>query len=116
MRVRIYQIDEKRDSNRVKFLWYEFTQVRAGRIDPSIYNVVFSGDVECDTLNGVFDLFNMPELPEDYRGHSLSVSDVIEVCERTEGPLEPGFYFCDTVGWRRLVDFDSTKTAPLQAN
>ncbi len=115
MQIKVYQIDKKRDSNRVKFLWYEFTQVRAGRIDPSIYNVVFSGDVKCNTLNGVFDLLNMPDLLEDYHGHSLSVSDIVEVCDRTDGMPEPGFYFCDSVGWRKLVDFDPTKATPLQA-
>lgn len=115
MRIKVYQIDEKKDLNQTKFLWYEYAMRKAGRIDPAIYRLAFAGNVGRETLDGVFDLFNTRILPKDFHGHSLSVSDIVEVCDRTDGMPEPGFYFCDSVGWRKLVDFDPTKATPLQA-
>ena len=67
----------------------KFTDVLAGRrmqevppkpvsIDASIYDEVFSGEVDCGTLEEIFTLFNT-EHPLYHRGHSLSVSDVVEV-------------------------------------
>ena len=39
---------------------------------------VFEGAVEVDTLEGVYQMFNC-DCPEDFQGHSLSVSDVVEI-------------------------------------
>ena len=45
----------------------------------------------------VFHVFNM-RTPEDFRGHSLSVSDIIEI----DTDLTKSFYYCDIVGWTRV--------------
>ena len=45
----------------------------------------------------VFHVFNM-RTPEDFRGHSLSVSDIIEI----DTDLTKSFYYCDIVGWARV--------------
>ena len=39
--------------------------------------------------------------PSDYRGRSLSVSDVVEVYESDAVPQ--GFYFCDSVGFKQVA-------------
>lgn len=54
---------------------------------------------EAGDLEDVYRIFNT-ECPWDFKGHSLSVSDVVEV---VEGPgMAPGFYFCDCIGFQRV--------------
>jgi len=45
-------------------------------------------------LNKVFEDFNMNH-PADFKGHSLSVSDIVVVDDEV--------YFCDSFGWKKLV-------------
>lgn len=70
-----------------------------GDIDPSSYDEVFSGDVDCGNLEDVFARFNTEGHPL-HRGHSLSVSDVVLT--------ENGAFFCDTIGFKE-IDFDESK-------
>ena len=113
MRIKVYQVNGDLDSHRTKFMSYESVLKEAGRVDPGIYGTVFDGDVDCADLEDVFNLLNTDH-PVSYQGHSLSVSDVVEVCGRKEGETEPGCYFCDTVGFRQLKDFDTGQCGPLQ--
>lgn len=48
----------------------------------------------CDII---FHVFNMRR-PEDFKGHSLSVSDVIEITT----DITTSFYYCDPFGWQRI--------------
>lgn len=113
MRIKVYQVNGDLDRHRTKFLGYDSVLKEAGRVDPSIYRTVFDGDVDCDNLEEVFELLNT-SLPAAYQGHGLSVSDVVEVCNDQTGNTDPGFYFCDTIGFRNLAEFDSAKTEPLR--
>lgn len=80
MNFKIYQINYKRDKNRVKFMGYtnlkQFQKTK--NIDASIYDEVFRGNVNCSDLEDVFRKFNTDGHPL-YRGHSLSVSDIVVV-------------------------------------
>lgn len=96
MKIRIYQIDPDRDENRVKFQSLADTKALQGssRIAAEIYDRVFLGYVDCKDLEEVFALFNTAG-HRLHRGHSLSVSDIVEV-EEQEGFRS---YFCDTFGF-----------------
>lgn len=48
----------------------------------------------CDII---FHVFNMRK-PADFEGHSLSVSDIIEITTN----LTSSFYYCEPVGWKRI--------------
>ena len=97
MNINIYQIPHARDKNDVKFLWYESLEQfqNTQNIDASIYDEVFSGDVDCENLEDVFRKFNTERHPL-HRGHSLSVSDVVVTSK--------GAYYCDRIGFRQ-IDF-----------
>ena len=99
MRINIYQVDSDKDENRVKFCNYDYTQQHGGVLSQN-YKCVFHGDVDVD-LEDVFTLFNTPEHPGTYQGHSLSVSDVIEVVGENEEGITPGSYFTDSFGFIR---------------
>lgn len=107
MEIRIYQICPQRDKENV--LFYGFDELRTLKatdsIDPDIYDMVFSGNVDCDNLEDVFKTFNQ-EHPDVYKGNSLSVSDIIEVVETTE-KVGKGFYFCDNCGFTEIEAYQN---------
>ncbi len=79
MRVKIYQINADKDSNNVKFRDYDFTMNHGG-VDPSVYKCVFAGDIEAKSLDDIYIALNAPmPRPGTFQGHSLSLSDVIEI-------------------------------------
>ena len=100
MKFKIYQIDMDRDKNRVKFDNLENTKKHQGfeQIDAGIYDRVFMGDTDSETLEDIYRLFNT-EKHRLHRGHSLSVSDIVTTDE--------GSFFCDSVGFQK-VDFDES--------
>lgn len=102
MKIKIYQINMDRDENHVKFSRHELLEKYQGTsaIDASLYDEVFSGEVECSDLEGVYTAFNTQPQPL-HRGHSLSVSDIVV--------NEDGAYFCDSFGFKK-VDFDESQT------
>ncbi len=112
MKIKIYQINLDRDKMLVAFEGAEALEALFGsfNIDSSIYDMVYSDEVECDDLEAVFQKFNF-DYPENYTGRSMSVSDVIEVVDAGKPadsiePVEPGCYYCDSVGFRKIT-FDA---------
>ena len=105
MKIKVYQIDRDHDDKNLMFMGYDFTMSHGG-IDPSDYKCVFDGNVECSDLEEVFTLCN-EDHPIGYTGHSLSVSDIVDV----EGD---GCYFCDRVGFKKLDDFDASAVEPIE--
>lgn len=63
----------------------------------SDYADVWQGEIEAETigdaLDELFRIFNM-DIPEGYRGRSLSVSDVVK--------LDGTPYYCDVFGWSEI--------------
>ncbi|WP_312104050.1 DUF3846 domain-containing protein [Pygmaiobacter massiliensis] len=111
MNISIYQISSERDENRVCFMGLGSLAHFQGseQIDSSIYNKVYEGEVACANLEDVYQMFNLDH-PADYRGRSLSVSDVVEV--NGAAGIESGFYFCDSIGFQK-VDFEPEKAQQL---
>ena len=110
MNIAIYQINPDRDENRVAFLNYEKLERFQGSaaLLSEIYDKVFEGEVDCGTLEEVYQMFNLDH-PDGYQGRSLSVSDVVEVV----GEEKSTFHFCDSIGFRE-VDFAPDMTEPLK--
>lgn len=102
MKLKIYQINLDRDEDRIKFMSFDRLPrfQKSDKVNASIYDEVFSGEVEASGLEDVYRMFNTTGHPL-YRGHSLSVSDMVVT--------EYGAYFCDSVGFQK-VDFDESLT------
>lgn len=102
MRLKIYQINSDRDSNGVKYWGYDCLPKFQGKenVDATLYDNVFDADVDEMSLEEIFYRFNNEKHPL-YRGHSLSVSDVVVT--------ENGAYFCDSFGYKK-IEFDESKT------
>jgi len=108
MDIKIYQINLERDTNNVAFMGHPETVKfqKSDRIDGSIYDLVYEGDVPCTTLEDIYQMFNINH-PTDFTGHSLSISDVVQIKEGANNA--PAFYFCDRIGFEK-IHFDPELT------
>ena len=105
MEIRIYQINSDRDADGYQYMGMDWIMKHWGEqgVDSKIYDKVYEGAIHGSTLEDVFCAFNFSR-PNGFQGHSLSVSDIVEVIQSTE--VEPGFYFCDNIGFQK-VQFDA---------
>lgn len=101
MDIKIYQINLERDTNNVAFMGHPETVKfqKSDRIDGSIYDLVYEGDVPCTTLEDIYQMFNINH-PTDFTGHSLSISDVVQIKEGANNVR--AFYFCDRIGFEKI--------------
>lgn len=67
-----------------------------GKVNIDEYECVYS-DFGADniTLEKIYRYFNYNPHPEGYRGHSLSVSDIVV--------LDGKYYYCNDIGWKELT-------------
>lgn len=93
MKIKIHQINSERDKQRAAFQSLERMERYGIKFDRSIYDCVFDGEVDAKGLEDIFYIFNM-DRPEDFCGHSLSVSDIVE--------KDGKFFFCDSFGWKEI--------------
>lgn len=102
----IYQINTDRDDNRICFLGLDTLErfQHSKEVDPVLYDRVYDGKLDCNSLETIYEKFNIDH-PADYKGRSLSVSDVVEI--RESDTLNPGFYFVDSIGFK-LISFDKS--------
>lgn len=107
MEIRIYQINSDRDTDGYKFMGMDWVKKHWGEqgVDSEIYDKVYEGTIGGSSLEDVFCTFNFSR-PVGFKGHSLSVSDIVEVIQSSE--TEPGFYFCDSIGFQK-VEFDTSR-------
>lgn len=95
MTFNIYQIKELHVFN-YGFMGWKFAQKHGFNIKD--YNSVYSGEIQYDDANyaleKLFCKFNM-DRPDDFHGHSLSVSDIVELVNNGTS----SYYYCDSFGW-----------------
>lgn len=95
MNFRIYQVREER-MREVGFRHYDAVVNELGAIRREDYACVYNFDLESSvdiTLDDIYEIFNL-RIPADFKGHALSVSDV--VC------ADGKYYYCDSFGWKEL--------------
>ena len=94
MKVKVYQMMPEKDHRNLKFMSLDFVSCHGG-VDASEYELIFDGEVNARDLEDVYVIFNdYAKMPAGYRGHSLSVSDVVVT--------DDGAYFCDKRGFAKL--------------
>lgn len=97
----IYQIkggDETRD---FRFEPYDRLQAAGNVVDRANYELVYSAPLAPETsLEDIYTRFNIDH-PKDFRGHSLSVSDVVVLHQDGQDAA----HFVDSVGFRQVPEF-----------
>ena len=104
MNVKIYQINDNEERHNIIFMGYNHVKNIIGDIKQNLqkfYKMVYEYDeseIDNDddvyvSLEKLFFMFNNNH-PKDFKGHSLSVSDIIEINNE--------LYFCDSFGWEKI--------------
>jgi len=90
MKIKILQANI---STPYKFLSYKTAQ----RENFSLldYDCVFDGEVDVNSLDDIFAIFNTDERPNPMTMHSLSVSDLVVT--------KDGTFYCDNFGWKKIL-------------
>ena len=110
----IYQINMDRDAANVCFIGMESLEKIKGtkEVNAAAYDRVYDGKMDCISLENIYQKFNVDH-PADYKGRSLSVSDVVEI--RESDTLNPGFYFVDSIGFKSISFDKSLCKEPVEA-
>ena len=119
---RIYQLKSDEKYHGIRFEDRATLQKSGIQLGINDYNLVYEGnfnDVEGDSfddkLNTLYDRFNF-EQPEDFKGRSLSVSDVITV----KNSKNESAYYVDSIGFTDIPEFfnkfnENSKTENIKA-
>lgn len=101
----IYQLKRSDELHDIRFEPYTYLHKNGIPCDIRNYDLVYSGHMRPhESLENLFQKFNM-ERPEDFKGHSLSVSDVIIVRERGKNTA----YYVDSIGFKQLDHFEKSR-------
>jgi hypothetical protein len=100
MEYTIYQVKSGMDTRDFRYTGLDMMKRLNMEVDKENYDEVYTGSTEFEStvnviLEELFYTFNMDH-PADYRGQSMSVSDVIK--------LDGDFYFCDSCGFKKILN------------
>lgn len=109
----IYQVPAGPEGRDFRFRSYEELQAAGLAVDRKNYELVYTAPLDGKTtLENIYRTFNTDDRPADFRGHSLSVSDVVVI---NRGGKEEAHY-CDSIGFTPVPEFmreNPIKTAEM---
>ncbi|SFH33313.1 Antirestriction protein (ArdA) [Lachnospiraceae bacterium NLAE-zl-G231] len=97
----IYQLKHGEELRDYRFEPYERLQATNLTVDPANYEQVYIAPLEIGmTLESIYEKFNIDH-PADFRGHSLSVSDVVVLHQDGKDTA----HYCDSFGFQDVPEF-----------
>ena len=103
----IYQLKDTEEARDIHFMGMDYLESKGIAVTKENYDLVYVGELsklqgqsQGETLEAVYEKFNIDH-PEDFRGHSLSVSDVVVLHQNGENSA----HFVDSFGFTGLPDF-----------
>ena len=102
-KVRIWQLRADSDFD-LRFKSYNEILKKHGEPCQENYEVVYDGNLETNDLEAIYTSFNTKH-PRGFSGHSLSISDVVELYDEQRS----GFHYVDTFGFREIGSFINSK-------
>ena len=98
----IYQVPAGPQGRDFRYRPYEELQAAGLTVDRKNYELVYTAPLDGKTtLEDIYRTFNADDRPAGFRGHSLSVSDVVVV---NRGGKEEAHY-CDSIGFTPVPEF-----------
>lgn len=94
---RVWQLKPEVDIM-MKFIGYDELLEHFGDPDPDNYRTVYDGEVDTNDLETLYVKFNLDH-PSGYEGHSLSMSDVIELYDASGS----AFHYVDRFGFKEVA-------------
>ena len=101
----IYQLRDNDDTARLHYMNSEYLEKKGFSVQKENYAAVYAGILDRrgdtqDKLNELYETFNIHR-PEDFRGHSLSVSDIVAL--KQNGVVS--CHYVDSWGFKELPGF-----------
>lgn len=101
----IYQLKHVEQTRDLRFAPLESITAAGMVVDRNNYDLVYTGTLDGngsanEKLEALFETFNVNR-PEDFKGHSLSVSDIVAL--KQAGAVS--FHYCDSVGFSEVPTF-----------
>lgn len=102
--VRIWQLKPESDV-RMKFISLDEVQKQFSEPSPQDYLIAYDGQLGTNDLEAIYTRCNV-NYPPGYNGHSLSISDVVELYD--SGGSE--YHYCDRFGFRPIAFTSHSQT------
>ncbi|HJH99944.1 MAG TPA: YodL domain-containing protein [Faecalibacterium prausnitzii] len=97
----IYQLRNEDSTRDYRFEPYDRLQAAGLSVDKANYTEVYAAPLAAGTtLEDIYRTFNVDH-PADFKGHSLSVSDVVVLHQNGHDTA----YYCDSVGFQQVPEF-----------
>ena len=97
----IYQLRNEDSTRDYRFEPYDRLQAAGRTVDKSNYTEVYTAPLTAGTtLEDIYRTFNV-DYPADFKGHSLSVSDVVVLHQNGQDTA----HYCDSVGFQQVPEF-----------
>lgn len=109
-RYAIYQIADDSKGREYRFMGLEYVTSHGMAVDAADYDFIYGGPLSGnETLDSLYEKFNLDH-PAGYKGHSLSVSDVVVM--QKDGQAKA--YYVDRFGFSELPEFVRQRLNVLQ--
>ena len=112
----IYQLSRDDATTELRFMNSEWLQKKGLEPNKDNYELIYTGTLasngsQLEKLEDIYRTFNIDH-PADFRGHSLSVSDIVALKE--QGVVS--YHYVDSIGYKELPTFDKNylKSAEMQ--
>ena len=97
----IYQLRNEDSTRDYRFEPYDRLQAAGRTVDKANYTEVYAAPLAAGTtLEDIYRTFNVDH-PADFKGHSLSVSDVVVLHQNGQDTA----HYCDSVGFQQVPEF-----------
>ena len=97
----IYQLKRGDETRDLRFEPYDRLQATGHAVDRANYELIYTAPLTPDTsLEDIYTRFNLDH-PADFRGHSLSVSDVVVLHQNGQDTA----HYVDSIGYRQTPEF-----------
>ena len=105
----IYQINGGDETRDLRFEPYDRLTATGHRVDPKNYALIYSAELTPGTsLEDIYTRFNIDH-PKDFKGHSLSVSDVVVLHQNGQDTA----HYVDSFGYKDVPEFFKTQEKAL---
>ena len=97
----IYQLARREETMDLRFEPFDRLQATGHTVDRANYELVYTAQLTKDmTLGGIWEKFNI-DRPDDFKGHSLSVSDIVVLHQNGENTA----HYVDSIGFQQVPEF-----------
>ena len=97
----IYQLKRGDETRDLRFEPYDRLQATGHAVDRANYELIYTAPLAPDTsLEDIYTRFNLDH-PADFKGHSLSVSDIVVLHQNGKDTA----HYVDSIGYREVPEF-----------